>query len=500
MNPLRRESGTALGRLAGLIALLGTVLAGGPGTAVLGQSVPAGEDGLPIERRPYRVDVRIAFQSDPELTEGYRQGVLGDMAEGIRRTVGRMWTAELEEDRRLLPAAADRLERMSSETVRRTFHEEGTDKVYLLLVRKRGQQYVVSGREWDAALRELGLPQSESTWERRAVGEAAVRLLVRLFRPVLVVDRVDRKEVRLRLRAGVFPARDPQAAQLRKGDFLQPFFRYRNDEGRVERIDIRPWSYLMVESLETGRVTCRLLSGFRSPLGTGHAYRMDRMAIRVRPVLDSTEVRLFPYDQPGRPLAGHLVRIVPKTLPEQEAQAEPLDRIADRDGRVRVPVLPDRSLVWLYVRSGNTTLVRAPFVPGVRRTVDFEVPDDSLRLAVEGEIDLLKGKLIDVVAQRTTLMARIRMAADGNEWDRVDELLAELEALPGPEMFESRLVSIRVPAVEKAQERGDRLAVLKIRRLCSDASELVQRYLDPEKLQEFRREIREQRRLAQETS
>ena len=44
--------------------------------------------------------------------------------------------------------------------------------------------------------------------------------------------------------------------------------------------------------------------------------------------------------------------------------------------------------VWLYVYSGKALLARVPYAPGLRPVETVELPDDSIRLRVEGELDL----------------------------------------------------------------------------------------------------------------
>jgi hypothetical protein len=76
--------------------------------------------------------------------------------------------------------------------------------------------------------------------------------------------------------------------------------------------------------------------------------------------------------------------------------------------------------------------------------------------------------------------------------------LEKVEGLPGIRQFEQQLTSIRAPAIETAQERNDRAAEARIRRLCGDAAELVRRYLDADKLRLAREEIEDLLKLAEE--
>jgi hypothetical protein len=49
------------------------------------------------------------------------------------------------------------------------------------------------------------------------------------------------------------------------------------------------------------------------------------------------------------------------------------------------------------VRSGQHLLARLPFVPGLTQTLSADLPDDSVRLSVEGSVSLIQADLVDLV-------------------------------------------------------------------------------------------------------
>ena len=61
------------------------------------------------------------------------------------------------------------------------------------------------------------------------------------------------------------------------------------------------------------------------------------------------------------------------------------------------------------------------------------LPDDSLRLQVEGQLQQVQSDLVSFVATRTALMAIARVSAKKQDWANVDERTRQLDALPTPQ-------------------------------------------------------------------
>ena len=470
--PLRR------GGRGGLIALaICTITA----SAAHAQITPEDSAKLPPERTPYRVQVSMAFGRDPLLTEAFRRRVLGRITTAAARSLGQMWDLEVKENRWLTPAGVVGLERLSESPAKLRLQQTSFDKIFVLAINIAGARYTLAAREWDAMTRELGPIKTAATYQRGKVSGSAFSLVQQLFHPVLTVDSANRKTASLRLRAGAFPAIDPKAAQLREGDLIMPFYRYMNKKHIVHKIEFLPWTYLMVDKIDRGHVSCRLISGLRSPLSAGSGRRVKAMALRMRPEFDSTRLRFVPYGNRSKPLVGHHVEVIAKILRQDDAVKEKSFRlVSDRRGEIQLPFDADQPLFWLYVRSGKALLARVPYAPGIRYAETFEIPDDSSRLAVEGDVAVLKGELVDVVARRSTHLFLATSLAHKNDWQDVDLHLQQLEKLPKMKEFENQLNAIRVPAIAAAKQRKDRIGEMRIKRLCDEGVELIKRYLDEE--------------------
>ncbi|MGH7202485.1 MAG: hypothetical protein ACREJB_17905 [Planctomycetaceae bacterium] len=483
-------------RLGALTILIGLV-----------SSVAAAQEAeTPPELRPYRVLVSAAFASDGRLAERSRDEVRGEIARAADRVYGQMWTPTVRENRWLLPADPRGLERLTAAEVRSHIKPAGDpnaepefDKVFVLAVSVAGAKYTVAGREWDAVSRSLGPTLTAETWDRRAVGATAFELLTRLFRPTATIvevgNDVDPPFVLLQIRAGELTPSDPQQTPVREGDLLAPLLRYRSRETRqVEKIQPLDWTYITVDHVARGDATGLAVSGLRSPLGGRRSRLVERAAVRVRPYAEQTRLTIVPGGNEDQPLVAHFIDIVPKLLAREEPQTEPRRVLTDRTGTISLPADADRPLAWLYVRSGEAVLARVPYVAGVESQVTLALPDDSIRLSVEGDLALLQGDLVDTVARRATLLALAKRSAEKGEWDKVPGYFAEVEKLPGVEEFRADLTAIRVAGVEEANRAGDRSAARRIQRLCGQTGELIDVYLSEEKLRVFREGIDELRK------
>lgn len=466
--------------------------------ALPGQQQPAAspatqvsaEQPLPIQLQPYRIHIGVAFAGDPRLTPRFRSQALEQLASSVHRVMGRMWEPTIELSTWLAPGDMAALERLTEEQMRERTPESRFDKAIVLCIDMRGNRFVIAARQWDAKSRELGPLRIRETCDRRTVASEAFSVVHVVFQPVAeVTDVSDDGQVTMLLRAGELYPSDPEAAQVVPGSLMQPYFRYMDRDFQLRQINRVPWTYLTVDDIDVAILHCSPVSGIRAPI-TKSRRRVEVVASLVQPDLDRTVIKLVPFRNPGKPLVGHYVQVSAEPKPA-EAQDDQLELLSGRAGEVVIPRDPEHPLVWIRVRSGNSILARVPFVPGVEPHRVMELPDDTERLRVEGQVATLQGELVDNVARRAILLSLVRSLAESGDWKNFDKQMASLQKLPETRYFESRLTAIRVPAVESARKRRDRSAEGRVNRLCDQMAELIKRFLDPRQLQLVKEEIRE---------
>lgn len=383
------------------------------------------------------------------------------------------------------------------------------DKIFPVAVELDGTRYTVSSREWDRASELITPVRRRSTIDRRAVAVEIARVLAEVFRPLVQIESADPVSARIRTMASEFPAADPAYRQVNEGSMFIPLFRYLNRNRIVQKIQFLPWTYLTAEDVQRTRASCRVDTGVKTPLGAFRRRRMELRALRINPKLDASTLTLVPRRNHSRPLVGYLVAVYNDPVPppekstadsaasddestEQERETPDVYR-SDRLGQVTIPVDPTDPLLWIYVRSGSALLAKFPIVPGTEASMMVECPDDTIRLDVEGQIALLQSRLVDTIAKREMVKAMIRNRMKKDQWDKVDESVAELKALPGFDDFRKMVTAIQYPAERRAQARNDRISESRIKKLGSEVLKVASIHLDQKKIDDLIEEVMEQR-------
>jgi hypothetical protein len=109
---------------------------------------------------------------------------------------------------------------------------------------------------------------------------------------------------------------------------------------------------------------------------------------------------------------------------------------------------------------------------------------------------MVQGDLIDVVSRRVVMLARAVSLARKEEFAEADRLLAQVDAQPSLASFESRILAIRVPAVEQARANRDRSQEKRIVMMCQELEELARKHLDRRKVDDAKAEVRELKQIA----
>ena len=459
--------------------------------------VAYGQEAAPPERpvqfQPYRVRLVVAFDSHELLGPKFQEQTRSELRRIAERTYGAVW--QLEEDPqpgKYRPAILEGMDYSAASPL-----AGDADKLFLLSVRLSGARYLLSARELDVTTQVLSPALTGETYQRHLVAETVFALARDLVSPLLVLDDPMEGEISLAVRGGGFPVPDPAATLARSGDLFLPLLRFFDRDGKVQKIDFLPWSYLRVDELADGIASCTSLSALRTTFGRGASRRVQALAIRRPRLHDATTISLAASDATAAPLIGYDVRIVPKTDPTAESQGEELRDVSDRAGRVRVPVVPDQPIVWIYVYSGDALLARVPLAPGIHAEATLNIANDDDRMRVRRELALLEGRLVDAVARRSTKIAQIRTLGRAGKWPEVKAEMATLKALASVDTFVSAVNAVRVPALERANARRDRLAVSRIEKMCNNTLDLVRRFLEDDRISALEEELSELEKLDQ---
>ena len=114
----------------------------------------------------------------------------------------------------------------------------------------------------------------------------------------------------------------------------------------------------------------------------------------------NSKVRIVLRGRPDKPLVSHRLALAYQLHWKSEEDGPQTPLVSDRNGDVVIEARKGHPTFWIRVYSGASLLARVPYAPGLIPFDTIELPDDSIRLAVEGEIQLLADELIDAIAAR----------------------------------------------------------------------------------------------------
>lgn len=494
-----RFPSATLGLICGLLCLAVTV--------DLSAQPTESEDAvrpLPIEFQPYRVQVRLTTgDSDPRSVR-ISQQVQSQLPALVERTIGPRWQTDWSANTD--PAALP------------------FDVEYRVVITStvQGAAATVQAREplWPHASPTLKVQVADV----RELPYELVRTLHRLFRPQARWERVDDDSIRLRIQGAALAVPDPGLPLVNEAEVWTPWLVFRQRDGSVQQTSVVPWTLFRSESIADGRGSAIVFSGLRNPLLGRPRGRVELRAVATRAQWSTTRLELRSQSAQSRALVAHDVRLrleldtaidtMPETdaalldsTPPESASANETDTpaddadapeqeqrlLSDRRGMVTLPPIDDASFVWVTIFSGGQRLAMVPVVPGAVETLQLELPDDVLRLRVEGQLQLLQSDVVAVVAERAALILACRAAAKRLKWDEVDARLEQLQKLPTIDVFLEQITGFRVAAVAQARDLKDPLSERRILRQCDEVVAVLRKFLADDKLRLLQEEMQELR-------
>lgn len=458
---------------------------------------------VPLRHRPYEIVVEVGFDGSDTRGSQIQSLLTEEIRKGLQRMYGQMWNADVRNSQWLIPANSYRIERLTEADVQSRYDSLTMEKVILVGISGNQNAFEVSCREFDVRVQELTPLLKQQTTNLQEVGAIACRLARDSFRPVTMFtgQSVDKTELEFELQAGTLTPPDPTAAQIAEGDVLRPFLRQldRRNPGKVKNLQRLDLSYIRVTSFnqelrtdvvspddspvrvedvtsapavytDNGHLKGVLISHGLVPFG-GRARSVQQIALRQRPAATKSRVRLVLQARPDRPLICFRVDRVSKLRQTDVNESPGIRMLSDRNGDIEIEVDPQNPTFWLYVYSGSVLLARVPYAPGLIPHDTMKLPDDSVRLGVEGELYLLRDQLVDMVAQKAVHMSIAKKSAAEGNVSGLEAAITQLDALPGQKRFDELLNKIKTDALTKADQQKNKSARTKVEKLCTKMGE-----------------------------
>ncbi|HUG19238.1 MAG TPA: hypothetical protein VMM56_09695 [Planctomycetaceae bacterium] len=426
----------------------------------------------------YSVQIRMHWADSPRLGTEFRAKCESEIRARLARSTGAFWALSLVEDDSLQPVSESALQAISGPPVAA---KSAYDKIMLATIRETEGTYRLAAREWDRTTQIWSATAKATITERSLISSTVHRLVADVFQPLHAISTIDRSDLELVTFGGEIVPPDADFSPFRENAIARPVIIYKNREQQIEKIQALPLTYIKIGEHDRAWTKASIISAYPAPLGGNRRSRVELWALGGRPILQQTNVKLTLWNEPLRVLMGHRIQVIPKWFVRDEAISEPGELLSDRQGLVTISPVSNIPVVWLNVWSGEALLARIPFVPGWTETEQLELPDDSIRLQVEGELDRLRGDLIADVARRAILQIRMLDAAKKGDKSEAYRLIDELRKLTTKAEYELRLQRIQAGGMNDSRKSGNRVSEMRIKSSCDRLKIVLNRYLDLDK-------------------
>ena len=305
---------------------------------------------------------------------------------------------------------------------------QANDKIFIVRVDALSLPLKVEVIEIDCLMRQFSPVVRSEAISLSSLVKVVGESVIHAFAPVVRIEDAGQKTaVGITRASGLIITEEglpKHPALISEGEFLQPMVRKDDRNGNPIAIGPIPWAFLHVKKIENSRLNMDLYSGRSGGLQGRKNARTFRMALRTRPIGPNTVIRLHAAGAPQDALAGYEV---------YEKQLDSIDMKlvgrTDWDGRLIVDKT-DAAMRLLYVKNGGAILARLPVVPGLTSIEVADLMGDDQRLRAEAYIRGTQNAIVDLIALRTLLAARIRLRLEKGEMAQAKELLEALREQP----------------------------------------------------------------------
>ena len=361
---------------------------------------------------------------------------------------------------------------------------EKYDKVFIVSVKTSQVPNRIEAIEFDTLMRHFGPVASVNSTGASFLPRGIGICLTKAFGPMVRIENAGQRSALGLLRAGGLVKekdRDHSPAWIRVGDILEPMTRKNDRNGNPIMIGALDWAYLHVTELD-GYQERNVQMDFYSGRGGGLQGRKNKRtfktALRVRPELSSTDVRLHLQRDPDFPLIGY-------ELYQKDLESGDMTFVGrtNWDGVLRVEATDD-PLRLLYVKNGGAILARLPLVPGLYHNVVADLSGDDIRLQAEAYIRGAQNSIIDLVAIRELFKARILLRLERGEMEKAEELLTALRDQPTSDALYGAIGKKQQDFINLLGTKNANQS-RKVDEMFTNTRELLQKHITPKLVQDL---------------
>jgi hypothetical protein len=437
---------------------------------------------------PYRVQLHLAVENRAKPQVNLGNNLLDLIRQRIDATLYPVWSSQLSLAegplRHRLVSGLQALDEKLIDASALQF-----DKQLYLSVRATALGYVLECREYDCYVRRWGPVLSRRVRQEISLPAQCYDLLRETFAPLATIRPIDKDDshVVLRFKGSDLPRRTTENLFTELEDVYQPLLVRTSSSGEVGPDGVKeiPWTILSLAEPQEADWKSQVHSGIRTPFGLRRRGRVAHLAIATRHVPRPTSVRFHARHDPTQGLSGY--EVFRRETSDSESQ---LLGFTDAEGAIMVPVV-ENPVSTLFLRSDGQLLAKIPIAPGAVSQVEVPVADDPARLRAQADLGALREKLIDLVARRTLLMARVRDRLKKGKLGEAQQLYSELDGLPGQTSFEQQISSVEN---NKLNRSIDARIQARIEKLFADTRKLLGRFLSAREISDLQNELTAARR------
>jgi hypothetical protein len=461
----------------GTAALFALVL----GLSLLKPNAGYGADAGDWKRSPYKVHVAFAIDDAGRPEPTLAGAIAKNINERVEALLVPLWQFELVE------AADPQTRRQCLETEEIAWDKlpielKAFDKLLWLGVEARPEGFVLDCREVDAYTRRWSSPRKRVFQQASFLPEAAFHLLLQAFSPIAMVEPLpnDDKHVQLVFRGSKLPKQTTDDPLVVPGELLRPLLRRTDRSGKLAANGIVevPYTYLVTAAPKEEGWLADIYTGTRRPFAAERRARIDQIAIAERLAPGPSDVRFHARIDKKQGLANYQVFRL------QEDGTEKQLGLTDRNGVISVPPGP-KPISTIMLRSDGQLLAKAPIPAGAPAAIEIPVADSLARLRAQAEAQVVREQLVDVVARRNLMMARIKALLKKGKGKDAADLMEQLDALPSASVFNRNIdiAAKRIPAGKDPSVQKS------IDRLFTNTRELLGKFLNNRPIIDLQNEV-----------
>ncbi|MEM6471211.1 MAG: hypothetical protein AAF802_16745 [Planctomycetota bacterium] len=301
---------------------------------------------------------------------------------------------------------------------------EAYDKIFVVKVSDDANGKSVEVAEMETLMRSFGEVASAPFYTATDLPNVIGFCVTQAFAPMVRIDEAGMKTAGGLLRAGNLITDEDSPARIPLGAALEPMVRKNDRNGKPILIGRLDWAYLVTTKVEDAKLEMDLYAGMPGGLQGRKNKRTFKMARMQRPKHDSTLLRLHAKGREDLPLIGY-------ELYERELKSRKMTFVGrtDWNGRLQVEK-SEQPMRLLYVKNGGAVLARLPMVPGLTPREVADMSGDDMRLQAESYVRGVQNAIIDLVAIRKLLAARIRLRLKKGQMQEAEDLLNALMEQP----------------------------------------------------------------------